>query len=178
MRKSIFEEKLTGGHPNSLGNTVKVVEEVLSETEKLEELYLCYFLDDEVVRLRTSNAWKRVARSDINLFVPFIDCFIKEISKIDQASTKWTLANLFEYSEQLLTGKQKEEAIKVLKKNLKNESDWIVLKNTATTLGTWAQNDKKLKKWLKPHLKKLSKDPRKAVSGASKKIITQLEESA
>jgi hypothetical protein len=28
-----FEERLKGGHPNSLGNTVEVVDEILAENE-------------------------------------------------------------------------------------------------------------------------------------------------
>ena len=55
-----FEERLTGGHPNSLGNTIEVVEEVLQHHEAFDELFNCYFSTDEVVRLRVSNAMRRV----------------------------------------------------------------------------------------------------------------------
>ena len=54
-----FEARLSGGHPNSLGDTVKVVEEVLKQPKRFKELFDCYLSDDEVVRLRTSNAMKR-----------------------------------------------------------------------------------------------------------------------
>ena len=57
-----FEQMLTGGHPNSLGRTLEVVESVMSDRERLEDLYNCYFSEDEVVRLRTSNAIKRVTK--------------------------------------------------------------------------------------------------------------------
>lgn len=174
MEKSIFEEKLTGGHPNSLGNTLEVVEEVLEDTSKLEELYNCYFSDDEVVRLRTSNAWKRVAKHDINLFIPFLDKFISKISKIDQASTKWTLANLFDYSEKLMTNKQKADALEIMKNNLATENDWIVLKNTMDTLGKWGKENDELKKWIKPHLDRLEKDSRKFVPKTATKVKESL----
>lgn len=174
MTVSIYEEKLTGGHPNSLGNTLEVVEEVLKDNSKLEELYQCYFSQDEVVRLRTSNAWKRVARSDIDLFYPFLDRFLKEISKIDQASTKWTLANLFDYSSKLMTDKQRQKAQDIMQNNLENEDDWIVLKNTMETLAKWANNDENLKKWLEPNLKRLRKDTRKVVPKTAKKMQDML----
>jgi len=51
-----FEKRLKGGHPNSLGNTIEVVEEVLAKNDLFNELFNCYFSNDEVVRLRTSNA--------------------------------------------------------------------------------------------------------------------------
>ena len=46
-----FEQSLKGGHPNSLGNTLEVVDAVLGNTDKMEDLFLCYQSDDETVRL-------------------------------------------------------------------------------------------------------------------------------
>ena len=65
MSAASLETMLTGGHPSSLGRTVEVVETVLDNPERLAELYNCYFTIDEVVRLRTSNAMKRL-KSDRN----------------------------------------------------------------------------------------------------------------
>ena len=90
-----LEERLTGGHPNSLGNTVEVVDDVLKNPALFNELFQCYFSADEVVRLRVSNAMKRVCKENEEMLVPYIDKFLGEISKIDQASTQWTLAQLF-----------------------------------------------------------------------------------
>ena len=42
---------LTGGHPNSLGRTIEVVETVLADEARMEELFGCYGSVDEVVRL-------------------------------------------------------------------------------------------------------------------------------
>ena len=63
-----FEKLLKGGHPNSLGNTLEVVDVVLGKTDKMEDLFLCYQSDDETVRLRTSNAFKRIFRAKPELF--------------------------------------------------------------------------------------------------------------
>lgn len=87
-----FERTLTGGHPNSLGNTVDVVESVLADRSRLPDLYSCYFSPDEVVRLRVSSAMKRVARVEPSWLVPFLDGLLGEIADIRQASTQWTLA--------------------------------------------------------------------------------------
>ncbi len=53
-----FENRLKGRHPNSLGNTIEIVEEVLADYKLFDELFNCYFSEDETVRLRTSNAMK------------------------------------------------------------------------------------------------------------------------
>jgi len=58
---SVFEDALTGGHHNSLGNTVEVSEQVNADRSLLPELINTYASDDEVVRLRVSSALKRVA---------------------------------------------------------------------------------------------------------------------
>ncbi|MEM1051781.1 MAG: hypothetical protein AAGI28_06745 [Pseudomonadota bacterium] len=64
-----FESILTGGHPNSLGCTVEVVETVLANPKRFEELYLCYRSSDQVVRLRVSNAMRRVEAEQHGLLV-------------------------------------------------------------------------------------------------------------
>lgn len=158
-----FIQKLTGGHPNSLGNTLEVVDEVLKDHSKLDELYDCYFSEDEVVRLRTSSAWKRVTKHDINLFLPYLDRFLEEISKIDQPSTKWTLAILFGLAKTHMSKHQLEKAIDVVKHNLATEKDWIVRVYSMEFLGEIAKSNSDLKEWLIPHLKRLNKDPKKVV---------------
>lgn len=168
MSVSIFEKKLSGGHPNSLGNTEEVVAEILKDTNKLEELYKCYFSQDEVVRLRTSSCWKRVAKYNIQLFLSFLDRFIEQISTINQPSTKWTLAILFEYSSEYMNESQKAKAIEIIMNNLEKEKDWIVRKNSMDTLGFWALNDAKLRTRLIPVLNELKNDPKKVVPKTAK----------
>ena len=118
MGKESFEQMLTGGHPNSLGRTIEVVEMVLADSSLLQELYNCYFSQDEIVRLRTSNALKRISREEPEWLVGYIDGFLAEIAEIDQASTKWTLANLFETLRQYMNAEQYQKAEQVLKRNL------------------------------------------------------------
>jgi hypothetical protein len=84
MTNESFEKMLTGGHPNSLGTTIEVVKLVLVEPTRLSELYNCYFSTDEIVRLRTSNAVKRISLENPEWLIPYIDKLISEISKIDQ----------------------------------------------------------------------------------------------
>jgi hypothetical protein len=170
-----FEQRLTGGHPNSLGNTIEVAEEVFENHELFDELFNCYFSDDEVVRLRTSNAMKRVCKHDKTILIPYIDRFLTEIAAIDQASTQWTLANLFQLLQKEMTEDQIASAKEIMKLNLAYHNDWIVLNSTMDTLGKWSKIDTGLKSWIAPHLKRLSKDARKSVSGRANKILTLLD---
>lgn len=169
-----FEDRLKGGHPNSLGNTIAVVEEVLANTELFDELFQCYFSTDETVRLRTSNAMKRICKAKKPVLIPYLDSFLTDIAKIDQASTQWTLAQLFEMLENEMSQDQVERAKEIMKDNLANHNDWIVLNQTMDTLTTWSKKDAELKAWLVPHLQRLTADERKSVSGRAKKILTKI----
>lgn len=165
-----IETKLSGGHHNSLGNTEAVVAEVLAEPALFDELYNCYFSEDEVVRLRTSSAIKRVCKAQKALVIPYIDRLLDTISQIDQASTRWTLAQLFQLLEADMSDGQQQKAESIMKNNLSTQNDWIVLNTTMEVLGDWAKQNETLIDWLLPHLDRLSNDTRKSVAGRAKKI--------
>jgi hypothetical protein len=163
-----IEERLSGGHPNSLGNTLEVVEDVLKDPLLFDELFNCYLSDDEVVRLRVSNAIKRITKVHPDFLIPYKDRLLLEIAQIDQASTQWTLAQLFDLLKSRFTPDQKQQAVAVMQKNIATHDDWIVLNMTMETLGKWSMNDSGLRNWLLPHLDRLSQDPRKSVSKKAK----------
>ncbi|MEM7034349.1 MAG: hypothetical protein AAF629_32700 [Chloroflexota bacterium] len=175
MTDETFEVMLTGGHHNSLGRTIEVVDIVLANPDRLEDLYQCYFSADEVVRLRTSSALKRVSKEHPQWLEPYIDKLITEISQIDQASTQWTLANLFDTLVDYMSATQKDQAQTIMQNNLETHTDWIVLNNTMQTLADWAESDPALLAWLCPYLERLQGDSRKSVANRAKKLQTKLE---
>jgi len=122
-----FEQSLKGGHPNSLGNTLEVVDTVLGNTDKMEDLFLCYQSDDETVRLRTSNAFKRIFRAKPDLFNKWKQRFIKEVAEIDQPSAKWTSIQVFNELFDQMDEKEKTQSVEICLRYLRNEEDWIVI---------------------------------------------------
>lgn len=170
MASSNFENRLTRGHPNSLGETPVIVAEVLSNPDLFDALFHCYFSKDETVRLRTSNAMKRICQAQKGLLLPYLHRFLEEVASIEQASTQWTLAQLFNSLAKDMSDSQKAKAQEIMKRNLESYSDWIVLNTTLETLGRWAKEDSSLKIWLLPHLERLSKDSRKSVAKRASKI--------
>lgn len=169
-----IEQQLTGGHPNSLGNTIAVVDAVLADHALLPELFECYNSKDEVVRLRVSNAMKRLEDADHALLLPYLDRFLDDISQINQASTKWTLAQLFMRYDNDLSDKQREKAIKLVKNYLTEETDWIVLNFSMESMTHWATKNDALKQWLIPVLKQHCDDSRKSVKKHAEKFLKQL----
>jgi hypothetical protein len=168
-----FETMLTGGHPNSLGRTVEVVELVLADRKKLTDLYQCYFSEDEVVRLRVSSAMKRVTTAHPEWTMDYMDGLQSEIAAIDQASTQWTLAILFDLTARLLSPSQKQRSLDIMKFNLENHNDWFVLNTTMNVLFDWSAEDAELRSWLKPQFERLTKDTRKSVSGRAQKFLAK-----
>lgn len=169
-----FETMLTGGHPNSLGRTIEVVDIVLADRARFADLYQCYFSNDEVVRLRVSNGVRRVTVEHPEWTMDFMDGLQSDVAAIEQASTQWTLAKLFEMTHHLMSEPQKARALDIMKHNLAHHDDWIVLNNSMQVLSEWDAADKELKIWLKPHLERLTKDTRKSVKSRATKYLARL----
>lgn len=170
-----FEEKLTGGHPNSLGRTVEVVDIVLAKPARMADLFACYKSADEVVRLRVSNALRRVQAERPDLLLPYIDRLIAEIGELDQPSAQWTLPKLFERAEPDMTPAQRAAALEIVTRNLATHDDWIVLNNSIEYLARLARSDAPLRDWLLPHLRRCAKDSRKSVARRAAKALSALE---
>ena len=165
---------LTGGHSNSLGRTEEVVALVLEDRARLADLYQTYFSEDEVVRLRVSGAMKRVTIVHPDWTMDFMDGLQSEIAAIDQASTQWTLALLFDFTKELMSEVQRARAVEIMQNNLANHHDWIVLNNTMQVLFDWSSDDAELRTWLKPHLVRLEKETRKSVAGRARKLLAKM----
>lgn len=165
-----FESMLSGGHPNSLGRTVEVVDLVLADRERLGELFACYGSADPVVRLRVSNAMKRIEAERHDWLVPLIDPLIDDVGRLDQDSARWTLAQLFQRLADDMSEDQKTRARRLLRSNLASATDWIVLICTLETLAEWARTDPELDRWLVPHIARLMADPRKSVARRAAKV--------
>ena len=180
-----YAQRLSGGKPNSLGDTVAVVADVLDHPGTFGELFHCYFHEDELVRLRVSNCMKRLSAERPELLVPYLDRFLDEIAYIPQASTQWTLAQLLLTYRGRLSPKQYATAVQLLKRPFDEtpapapwHDDWIVVNMTMKTLGAFAKTDDEVRAWLLPHLRRLSNDRRKSVAGKAGKLLATLRSGA
>ncbi len=169
-----FVKLLSGGHHNSLGNTEQVAAIVLADRSRLDELYASYFCDDEVVRLRVSSCMKRVVMAQPSWGAPYLDRLLTDVAAIPQASTQWTLANLFDHLTPFMDTRQRAAAQAIMQRNLVEHDDWIVKNTTMQVLADWAAEDAELRSWLRPVLHDLTGDRRKAVAGRANKLLDAL----
>lgn len=170
-----FEQMLTGGHPNSLGRTIEVVDAVLADRVGLDELYACYSSRDEVVRLRTSSAMKRVCAEQPDWLVPYLPKLIDDVGALAQPSAQWTLAQLFATLHDRMTAEQTTRATALMMRNLETSTDWIVLNTTMQTLAEWARSDDELARWLCPRLDRLAGDSRRSVANRARRLQISCE---
>lgn len=169
-----FETMLTGGHPNSLGRTIEVVDIVLADPARFDELFACYQSADAVVRLRTSNALKRVEAERRDLLLPYVDRLQSEVAGLDQPSAQWTLAQLFHRMWDDLSADQQAKALEIMQRNLDTQTDWIVLNFTMEALAARAADQPGLKDWLRPRLERHAQDARKSVAKRAQKYLAAL----
>lgn len=139
MSESFAEILMVGGKSNSLGRANEVIEIVLADKDKIDELYNCLFEDDAWLRMRAADALEKICREHPNWLLPYIDRFPKELAISSQPSIQWHLAQI--YAEVELTPQQKDFAINWLKDLLATtEVDWIVSANAMETLVQFAQD--------------------------------------
>ncbi len=123
----------SGGHANSLGRAGEVLQLVRSNPERTGELFRCIYSEDAWVRMRAIDTFEKLVRENPVLAEPYIDAIFDDLTKINQASIQWHVAELF--VELDLTEPQNKKAIKWLKDKIStSDVDWIVSVNTMRAL--------------------------------------------
>ena len=147
---------------------------VLGNTDKMEDLLLCYQSDDETVRLRTSNAFKRIFRAKPELFKQWKQRFIKEVAEIYQPSAKLTSIQILNVLFDQLDEKEKNQSVEICMRYLRNEKDWIVINQSLNFI----RNHLERFDFKDPEMMKLLKnfvnDERISISKNAEKLINVL----
>lgn len=133
MREPFNQLLSIGGKSNSLGKAGEVVEAVLQDKSRLDELYNCLFSEDAWTRMRAADSLEKVCRVHPEWLEPYIDRFAAELLTSPQASIQWHLAQIFQQVH--LTSAQKAIVVQWLKKLLySTDVDWIVATNAMDAL--------------------------------------------
>ncbi len=162
-----------GGKKNTLGRAEEVVQIVLADQSRLDELYNCLFEDDAWLRMRAIDALEKVCRVHPEWLEPYVERLLGEVAAIDQASIHWHLAEIFRKVE--LTPDQRQRAIALMKRNISsNTADWIVASNTMETLAGFVVDGKAPAEELTPLLEIQQTHHSKAVVKRATRILDQL----
>ncbi|MDN5274821.1 MAG: hypothetical protein JWP06_722 [Candidatus Saccharibacteria bacterium] len=173
MTEKFTEMLAVGGHANSLGQVNDVIELVLNDQNRLDELYSCLFNEDAWIRMRAADALEKICRQHPDWLVPYIDKFSNELATSTQPSIRWHLAQI--YREVELTTEQKHFAINWLKDLLSTEDvDWIVAANAMDTLAHFTKDGSYPVVDITPLLKIQQKHKSNAVIKRANKLLAEL----
>jgi TPR repeat protein len=173
--KEAFADILATGKPNSLGRTDEVIEAVLQDKSRLDELYACLFHDDAWLRMRAADALEKVCRQHPEWLLPHIDKFQEELARSNQPSIQWHLAQI--YSQVDVSPEQKQKAIQWLENLISTvEVDWIVAANAMDTLVQFAKDGSVTEKQVISLLRVQQGHKSKAVVRRADKLLNQMLE--
>jgi hypothetical protein len=167
--RGAVEGLLTGGHPRSLRNAGIVVDAASRQPERLEELVQCVFSADEVVRMRASDALEKVCRPQPRLLQRFVPRLLGEMSRIEQASVQWHLAQIL--AEVSLDEGQQAQAITFLEHYLDTSGDWIVINCTLQALAVFARASPAVRARLTERLHRCQHSQYKSVAARARKLL-------
>ncbi len=122
-----------------MGRTEEIVSIVLESPLRVGELFECLFCPDEIIRMRASDALEKVCAQDPSLLVPFTERLLTEVSRIEQPSVQWHLAQIL--GEMPLEEADKLGAWNLLKSMLSTTNDWIVKNMALASLGKLVRKD-------------------------------------
>ena len=174
VRKMNFAAELAIGKPNSLGNTLKVVKAVESNSNLFPQLLKLLLHEDSIVAMRAMNATKRLMRADKDFFDPHKEALVKIYSKSKHNVVRLGLITLyFDFIKEFSPTELK--SIKTLTlKWLKESEDWMILAQGLKLLEKLAKIDPKIQPEVIAVAKSLQKDSRKAVSTKARKVLSCL----
>lgn len=133
MSEPFAHQLAVGGKTNSLGLAEHVVQAVLQDKSRLDELYNCLFESDPWLRMRAADALEKVCRVHPEWFESYADRLLGEMGASPQASLQWHVAQML--GEITLTPAQQKQAVGWLEARLNDANvDWIVAANSMTTL--------------------------------------------
>jgi hypothetical protein len=165
------EALLTGGDPGRLRNVDLVVGAASGQPGRLAELVECVFSDDEIVRMRASDALEKVCRARPALVQPFVPRLLTEMPRIDQASVQWHLAQIL--TEVQLDERQRAEAIAILEHNLDTSGDWIVTNLSLQALATFARTSPETRARLTGRLHRYERSRYRSVASRARKLLAE-----
>ncbi|HEX8763133.1 MAG TPA: hypothetical protein VF733_05245 [Candidatus Saccharimonadales bacterium] len=175
MDEEFAKMLMAGGHANSLGRVDEVIEIVLNNRRRLNELYDCMFDNDAWVRMRAADALEKICRMHPDWLLPYIDRLAPELSTSDQPSIQWHLAQI--YREVSLTDEQKYFAIGWLKSLLSSkEIDWIVAANAMDALVSFTKDGSFSVSKMTSLLEIQQKHKSKSVVRRASKLLAELSE--
>ena len=105
-------QKLGGGNRRSIGQSERVVEEILAQPERFGELFECMLHSDPLVRMRAVDAAEKITARRPDLLQPYKDRLLSQVAQVPQQEVRWHVAQMFSRLE--LTSEERRVVVDIL----------------------------------------------------------------
>ena len=165
-----IHDLLSGGDPRTLRHAKDVVETVLAQPGRLDELVRCV-LDsrDEIVRMRAGDALEKVCRAEPSLLQPHVSLLLGDLAAVRQPSVQWHVAQMLGHVR--LSAAQRRRAARLMNMNLDESADWIVLNCSLETLAILARADPAIVGDLHRQLRRHEQSSYRSLANRARKLL-------
>lgn len=97
MNEKFAAMLIEGGKKNSLGRVNEVIDTVLADRARLDELYQTIFHEDPWVRMRAIDGFEKICRVHPDWVEPYVDNIQTELATSTQSSIQWHIAEIYRH---------------------------------------------------------------------------------
>ena len=168
-----FKETLSGGTRTSVGEADKVIQQLLKNATKLNEIYGLFLDEDPVVAMRASYVAMKVAEQSPQSVNVFAKDVLKNLDLYVQQEVRWHIPQLLVHME--LSKAQRKRAYEVVMSWAETDKSKIVGYYGFQAAADFAELDEQLLQDFIPRIRKANKSGAKSIQNRCKKIAKQLD---
>ncbi len=169
---SKFDELLRGGDARRLNGVTRVVDDVLHDPSRFEELVRALAHGDATVRMRAGDATEKITRTNPEYLQPYKALLLEAAATAAQPSLRWHLAQMIPRLG--LDGVERRNAVALLKRYLDDPSA-IVKTCAMQALADIAQADPALRRSILPALRKATETGTAAMRARGARLLDALQ---
>jgi hypothetical protein len=173
MRRNAIVDALRGGDRRSIGNSNRVVKQVLADAKKFPALFAGLWNADAVVRMRAADAVEKITIARPELLQKHKDELLGLLAEAEQIELRWHLALMAPRLE--LSAPQRRRAVESLQRYLEDRSS-IVKTCALQALADFAKQDASLRETARRILEESLQNGTAAMKARARRLLKELKD--
>jgi hypothetical protein len=171
MRRNAIVDALRGGDRRSIGNSNRVVKQVLADAKKFPALFACLWNQNEIVRMRAADAVEKITVTRSQLLQKHKQELLGLLEEAEQIELRWHLALMVPRLE--LTAPERRRAMESLQRYLEDRSS-IVKTCALQALADLVKQDASQRETVRRILDESLKNGTAAMKARSRRLLKAL----
>ena len=167
--------KLSGGDRRSIGRADEVAAEVAEDLELFAALMEAVEHQDDVVRMRASDALEKVTRAKPDLLCGYECHILNTLAQSPQQEVRWHMAQIIPRLR--LSAERRQHAVNILTGYLEDDSR-IVQTFAMQALADLSEGDPELRRTAEPLIRSLVESGSPAVKARGRRLLDRMERTA